>query len=29
MQRADDLLRQMTIEEKAMQSCVMPLALRS
>ena len=28
MQRADDLLRQMTIEEKAMQlSCAMPLAL--
>jgi beta-glucosidase len=28
MQRADDLLRQMTIEEKTMQlSCVMPLAL--
>ena len=28
MQRADELLRQMTIEEKAMQlSCVMPLAL--
>jgi beta-glucosidase len=28
MQRADDLLRQMTLEEKAMQlSCVMPLAL--
>ena len=28
MQRADDLLRQMTIDEKAMQlSCVMPLAL--
>jgi beta-glucosidase len=28
MQRVDDLLRQMTIEEKAMQlSCVMPLAL--
>jgi hypothetical protein len=27
-QRADDLLRQMTIEEKAMQlSCVVPLAL--
>jgi beta-glucosidase len=28
MQRADDLLRQMTLEEKAMQlSCAMPLAL--
>src|SRR5262245_568790 len=28
LQRAEDLLRQMTIEEKAMQlSCVMPLAL--
>src|SRR5262245_12844776 len=28
MQRADELLRQMTIEEKAMQlSCAMPLAL--
>ena len=28
MKRADDLLRQMTIEEKAMQlSCVVPLAL--
>jgi hypothetical protein len=28
MQRADDLLRQMTLEEKAMQlSCVVPLAL--
>jgi beta-glucosidase len=28
MQRADELLRQMTIEEKAMQlSCVIPIAL--
>ena len=28
MQRADELLHQMTIEEKAMQlSCVVPLAL--